>query len=386
VGAYNVLEPATTGYTAAFSTDCTGTIALGETKTCTITNNDIQPTTTNHPPHADDKWIDVTVNPHHDGDDDDDNHGHEEYERRGHDGHGWEWDRDHHDGDHDGDDDDDDDDDREWEGHADKGDGVRITLTATDVDNLKLRFEIVAPPTHGLLSRIRKVNCTPDGHGGTSCTARVIFIPEPHFTGGAVFTYRAVEKDGLHQVSNTATVTVNLVPPFVTYSQGAWGVSPHGGNAGQFLKDQFPALYPSGVTVGGAKTLKFTTAAKVKNFLPAGGKDGTLPSSVVDPSSTKAGAFAGDVLALEFNVRFSAAGLTRTGLGGLILNKGLLKGKTVLDVLGLANTVLGGNTAALNNALLTGKNIKLSDLSDIVERINETFDGGKRDDGYLVAP
>jgi uncharacterized repeat protein (TIGR01451 family) len=40
VGAYNVLEPATAGYTASFSADCTGTIALGETKTCTVTNND----------------------------------------------------------------------------------------------------------------------------------------------------------------------------------------------------------------------------------------------------------------------------------------------------------------------------------------------------------
>jgi DNA/RNA endonuclease YhcR with UshA esterase domain len=40
VGSYNVLEPDTAGYTKSFSTDCTGTIALGETKTCTVTNND----------------------------------------------------------------------------------------------------------------------------------------------------------------------------------------------------------------------------------------------------------------------------------------------------------------------------------------------------------
>jgi hypothetical protein len=44
VGAYNVTEGAVAGYTqTSASADCSGTIALGETKTCTITNNDIPP-------------------------------------------------------------------------------------------------------------------------------------------------------------------------------------------------------------------------------------------------------------------------------------------------------------------------------------------------------
>src|SRR5207249_4901646 len=40
VGSYTVAENAHPGYTATFSTDCSGTIALGETRTCTITNDD----------------------------------------------------------------------------------------------------------------------------------------------------------------------------------------------------------------------------------------------------------------------------------------------------------------------------------------------------------
>ena len=40
VGSYSVAENAHPGYDATFSADCTGTIALGETKTCTVTNND----------------------------------------------------------------------------------------------------------------------------------------------------------------------------------------------------------------------------------------------------------------------------------------------------------------------------------------------------------
>lgn len=42
-GAYAVTETGPTGYAASMSSDCTGTIAAGETKTCTITNNDLPP-------------------------------------------------------------------------------------------------------------------------------------------------------------------------------------------------------------------------------------------------------------------------------------------------------------------------------------------------------
>ncbi|MCH7698848.1 MAG: hypothetical protein IH865_07920 [Chloroflexi bacterium] len=43
-GAYSVAESGgPSGYAASFSADCSGTIATGESKTCTITNNDIAP-------------------------------------------------------------------------------------------------------------------------------------------------------------------------------------------------------------------------------------------------------------------------------------------------------------------------------------------------------
>src|SRR6266550_750830 len=40
-GSYSVAEGAAAGYTASLSAGCTGTIATGESRTCTITNNDI---------------------------------------------------------------------------------------------------------------------------------------------------------------------------------------------------------------------------------------------------------------------------------------------------------------------------------------------------------
>ena len=43
VGAYSIDEGTHVGYLRTLSADCSGTIALGETKTCTITNDDIVP-------------------------------------------------------------------------------------------------------------------------------------------------------------------------------------------------------------------------------------------------------------------------------------------------------------------------------------------------------
>src|SRR5436309_13115941 len=42
-GSYNVTETGPSGYSASFSAGCTGAIAPGQTKTCTITNHDHAP-------------------------------------------------------------------------------------------------------------------------------------------------------------------------------------------------------------------------------------------------------------------------------------------------------------------------------------------------------
>jgi hypothetical protein len=44
-GSYNVTETGPSGYTATFSADCAGSITNGETKTCTVTNDDQTATT-----------------------------------------------------------------------------------------------------------------------------------------------------------------------------------------------------------------------------------------------------------------------------------------------------------------------------------------------------
>ena len=45
-GAYSITEDPVAGYSGSFSADCSGDIAAGENKTCTVTNDDIAPTIT----------------------------------------------------------------------------------------------------------------------------------------------------------------------------------------------------------------------------------------------------------------------------------------------------------------------------------------------------
>ena len=163
---------------------------------------------------------------------------------------------------------------------------------------------------------------------------------------------------------------------FVTYTQGGWGAPPNGNNPGMLLSRNFSTVYPNGVTIGGNFTQKFTSAAAIEKFLPAGGTPGVLKANYVNPTkATDAGSFNGQVLALQLSVDFSNAGKTKTGLANLKLTSTALQGKTVAEVLALANQVLGGGPLPAG--------MTVSNLNDIVTAINENFDNGTTNKGLL---
>lgn len=184
--------------------------------------------------------------------------------------------------------------------------------------------------------------------------------------------------DVICTVTNQRTGT-----PFTTFTQGGWGAPPNGNNPGALLAANFATVYPTGVAIGGTKKLKFTSAAAIEAYLPAGGKPAVLPASApsiaTNPTSSPAGVLGGQVLALQLNVDFSIAGLTKPGLPALKVASGKLAGLTVQQVLALANAVLGGNTAALTPYSMT-----VSQLNEVVTAINENFDDGKINGGFLV--
>lgn len=204
--------------------------------------------------------------------------------------------------------------------------------------------------------------------------------PKPCTTTSTnIATVVAKYGDTVVKATDKATVQITAPAnqaPYKTFTQGGWGAKPSGNNPGKFLSDKFGQVYPVGfMQIGGVKTLKFTSAYAIEKFLPQGGTPARLTSSLVNPTS-QLSVFAGQVLALQLNVDFSIKGFTRAGLANLTVVSGELEGSTVSQVLALANSVLGGG------ALPSG--LSLSELNNIVAKINENFDGGTQNNGYLA--
>ena len=183
---------------------------------------------------------------------------------------------------------------------------------------------------------------------------------------------------------------------YTTYTQGGWGSKPSGNNPGAVLAQCFPTVYPSPnnfVQVGIPPApgpspspspskdfyyMKFTSALAIQNYLPAGGTPDVLMQSLVNPTSSSAGSFGGQVLSVQLAVDFSKAeakytnGTTtiqfKKGFGGLILQNTdtPLDGRTVSEILVIANEVLGGDTSVY----------KVSDLNVLMTALTNSFDNG----------
>lgn len=162
---------------------------------------------------------------------------------------------------------------------------------------------------------------------------------------------------------------------FETFTQGGWG-SPSNSGPGQIRDAYFNDVFPTGVTIGGNFTITFTSAAAVKNFLPAGGTSAALNQNYTNPTSnTSAGVLAGQILAATLNVKYSEAGYLGTPsspMGDLFFNNGTFNGMTINEFLDLANEALGGGS-------LNG--YSYSDFTDAATMINENFNGTNTDNG-----
>ena len=175
-------------------------------------------------------------------------------------------------------------------------------------------------------------------------------------------------------IPGTLTIRPRIVPctptGYITYTQGGWGSTPSGGNPGALLAANFATVYPQGVMIGGTHTLTFTSAKAIETFLPAGGTSKTLTASAVDPTKSTAGVFAGQLLALQLAVDFSEAGVLQSGLGAMVMKSGSMAGKSVNEILTIANQVLGGNTSVLPSGM------SISGLSSLLESIIMNYHEG----------
>jgi hypothetical protein len=156
-----------------------------------------------------------------------------------------------------------------------------------------------------------------------------------------------------------------------TFPQGAYGdATSHGGT---LLAANFGAQYgANSLLVGGAQTLRFTTASAVISYLPASGVPAALTGSLTNPLTSSSGEFGGQIVALQINADFSGAGVIAGArdLGSLYIcsyaASPLVNGQTVDQFLVTANSLLGGGSASfgigtanavaaqINNAFVDG--------------------------------
>lgn len=166
-----------------------------------------------------------------------------------------------------------------------------------------------------------------------------------------------------------------------SYDQASWGSTPGGGNAAELLADNFAPVYAStngllelGIPGTGGYSIVFTSASAIRAYLPASGLPGVFDADLLDPSTTAAGYFGGDVLALRLDVDFSDAGVL-PGTSGLAYGDLTLcgltttpsfNGMTVRQVLDIVSNTLGGGTAPYS----------IADLDDLVTQLTGAFGFG----------
>jgi len=171
-------------------------------------------------------------------------------------------------------------------------------------------------------------------------------------------------------MTNTTRGNTNT---YCSYTQGGWGSKPSGHNPGTLLRDNFSTVYPSGVVEIGIPgntgfSARFTSTRAIQAFLPSGGTPGALNGDLQNPTSSSAGVFAAQVLALKLNVDFSTTlkpGAT-IALGDLVINDPASPffGLKVRDILALAQAALGGSNTGYS----------YSSLNTITDNLNQSFD------------
>jgi hypothetical protein len=167
---------------------------------------------------------------------------------------------------------------------------------------------------------------------------------------------------------------------FTTYNQVDWvSTSP----AVAILATNYNTVFASsgGILEVGSSTgftVEFSSAPALATYLPDVGPIGALDADLLDPTSTSAGAFGGNVTSLLLDIDFSDAGLLPQNVGipfgDLVLQNFSIKsnlrglnGLTVRQFSVIANILLGGGSYSTYT---------IAELDLIVANITDSFDAG----------
>ncbi|MFM7103988.1 MAG: T9SS type A sorting domain-containing protein [Flavobacteriales bacterium] len=181
------------------------------------------------------------------------------------------------------------------------------------------------------------------------------------------------------------TMGQSSCPGFKTYTQGGWGASPSGNNAGTFLNNNFAANFPAPayLTIGCTNKIVLTSATAVRAFLPNGTTPYVLPNgTLTNPTKNNfSNVLAGQLVALTLNLRFdnniASFGSSSTNLRNLVIASGPFIGKTVQFLYDEANKRIGGCPAF---------NKTLSEYNTAIDNVNRNYDNGVIMGSFLVCP
>ena len=184
------------------------------------------------------------------------------------------------------------------------------------------------------------------------------------------------------EACNTQTIGANVCTPgapgcgwkdgdVVTYTQFDYGDPANA--AAALLEAQFGNLYTE-LDVGlPGHEIQLSDAISVIQYMPDTGPFlQPLQQVYFDPTTTEAGDFGADVVALRLDVDLAAAGKTgaasSTPFGALLYcdTSSPLNGQTVAQILDTANTLLGAGTAS----------VTVADIAPIVANLTAAFDAG----------
>ncbi|MFN5355631.1 MAG: T9SS type A sorting domain-containing protein [Bacteroidota bacterium] len=194
-------------------------------------------------------------------------------------------------------------------------------------------------------------------------------------------TYKVYSTDGF-ACQDSCIITIPSTPcdGYVTYTQGGYGYKPSGKNPAMYVKNNFNAVFPSGLTIGCTNTIKLTNWQSVLRFLPSSGTPAALPAgNLVNPTGYK-NTLAGQLVTAILNVGFDSANAAFAPaagqLGDLVLNVGPFRGLTVRELIEVANRHIGGceNTYTY------------SQLNYSLTKINENYHEGTVNNCFLSCP
>jgi cysteine-rich repeat protein len=181
--------------------------------------------------------------------------------------------------------------------------------------------------------------------------------------------------------SSTCKIEVGEV---CSFTPGGWGARCAGDNPGCRRDAGFASAFPAGLLIGdqaghdgpaGGFAALWTTPQAIEAYLPAGGKAGALTADLTNPSSTPAGVLGGHLVAAKLNVAIAGTPANLRLLGCVHPQ--------------LRNLTIGQLIALADQAVATGSlpaGLKLSDLTQALDAVNNNFDDCEQNLGCLGTP